>query len=340
MLNKLDIPILQAPMLGVSTPDLAAAVSNAGGLGSVAVGALSANKIAALVEELRQLTAKPFGINLFVIRRFNIDVKAIEFAVKHLAPWRARYDLPPLVLPDDWFADFDAQLNAVIAARPAVASFTFGCLTSDEVTRLHAANIFVIGTATTTDEARQWQAAGVDAICLQGGEAGGHRGSFTPDAQIAPVPIMDLLQSTRDITALPLIAAGGIMTGADIRKFLSAGATAAQLGTAFLRCPEAATSAPWRAALATGNAPTRLTRAFSGRYARGIVNAFMEEMADIETALPDYPVQNILTTDLRAACAKTGSSDCLSLWAGVNYAAARDMPAADLLKKLWQEANV
>ena len=338
MLNTLDISILQAPMLGVSTPALAAAVSNAGGMGSIAIGALSANKIAPLVEELRQLTPRPFGINLFVMRRFNIDAEAIELAAKQLAPWRARFNLPPLPMPDDWFADFDAQLNAAIAARPAVASFTFGCLTRDEVARLHAADIYVIGTATTADEARQWQAVGADAVCLQGGEAGGHRGSFTPDAQLNPVPIMDLLRDARSVTTLPLIAAGGIMTGSDIRKFFAAGAAAVQLGTAFLRCPEAATSAPWRAALADGNAPTRLTRAFSGRYARGIVNAFMEEMADIETALPDYPVQNILTTDLRAACAKAGTSDCLSLWAGVNYAQAREMPAAELLKKLWQEA--
>jgi len=338
MLNKLDIAILQAPMLGVSTPALAAAVSNAGGMGSIAIGALSANKIAPFVEELRQLTPRPFGINMFVMRRFNIDAEAIELTMKHLAPWRERFNLPPLPMPDDWFADFDAQLNAVIAARPAVASFTFGCLTHDEVTRLHDAEIYVIGTATTADEARQWQAVGADAVCLQGGEAGGHRGSFTPDVQRSPVPIMDLLRDARSVTTLPLIAAGGIMTGSDIRKFFAAGAAAVQLGTAFLRCPEAATSAPWRAALADGNAPTRLTRAFSGRYARGIVNAFMEEMADIETALPDYPVQNILTTDLRAACAKAGTSDCLSLWAGVNYAQAREMPAAELLKKLWQEA--
>jgi nitronate monooxygenase len=337
MLTKLPIPILQAPMLGVSTPALAAAVSNAGGMGSIAIGALSANKIAPLVHELHQLTSRPFGINLFVIRRFNVDAKAIELAGKRLAPWRERFSLPPLTPPDDWFADFDAQLDAVIAARPAVASFTFGCLTPGEVARLHDAQIYVIGTATTPDEARQWQAVGADAVCLQGGEAGGHRGSFTPDAQRAPVPIVDLLRDAREIASLPLIAAGGIMTGSDIRKFIAAGAAAVQLGTAFLRCPEAATSAPWRAALA-GEAPTRLTRAFSGRYARGIVNAFMEDMADIEAALPDYPVQNILTTDLRAACANAGSPDCLSLWAGVNYAQAREMPAAVLLETLWQEA--
>lgn len=338
MLDKLDIPILQAPMLGVSTTALAAAVSNAGGLGSIAIGALSANKIAGVVEELHQLTTHPFGINLFVMRRFKIDVKAIELATSRLAPWRARFDLPPPAMPEDWFADFDAQLNAVILARPAVASFTFGCLSPGEVARLHAANIYVIGTATTADEARQWQAVGADAICLQGGEAGGHRGSFTPDAQRAPVPIMDLLRDARDVATLPLIAAGGIMTGADIRKFLSTGAAAVQLGSAFLRCPEAATSAPWRAALAKGNAATRLTRAFSGRYARGIVNAFMEDMTDIEAGLPDYPVQNILTADLRAACDKAGSPDCLSLWAGVNYAQGRELQAGDLLKKLWQEA--
>ena len=221
------------------------------------------------------------------------------------------------------------------------ASFTFGCLTDNEVERLHAANIYVIGTATTVDEAREWQQVDADAICLQGFEAGGHRGSFTPEAQIAPVPINKLLAETREAINLPLIAAGGIMTGADIKSALTAGAAAVQLGTAFLLCPESTISTPWRDALrsAQGDA-TRLTRVFSGRYARGIENDFMRDLVDIESRLPAYPVQNVLTGDLRAACAKAGSGDCLSLWAGTGFAKIREMPAAELVKTLWRKTAV
>ncbi len=339
MLNTLPIPILQAPMLGVSSSALAAAVSNAGGLGSVALGALAPEKIAPLAAEIRTLTSRAFGINLFIQRRAPVDDAAIALAVARLKPWRDRFGLPDIEFPKDWFADFDGQLQAVIECRPAVASFTFGCLTQDETARLHAANIYVIGTATTVREAQAWKSVGADAICLQGGEAGGHRGSFTPEAQINPVPLRQLLQETSDSIALPLIAAGGIMNGHGIAEMLKAGAAAVQLGTAFLLCPESTTNAPWRAALKNTAQPTRLTRAFSGRYARGIVNAFMEDLVDIEKVLPDYPVQNILTSGLRAACAKAGSPDCLSLWAGTNYAAAREIPAGDLLCQLWQEVQ-
>ena len=338
MLDTLDIPILQAPMLGASSPALAAAVSNAGGLGSVALGALAPEKVAGLAAEIRALTTRPFGINLFVQRPAPVDKAAIAVAVAKLRPWRDRFGLSDAVFPRKWFADFEAQLQAVIACRPAVASFTFGCLTAEEISRLHAVDIFVIGTATTTAEARMWEAAGADAICLQGLEAGGHRGSFTPNDQTRAVPLRQLLQATSAVTRLPLIAAGGIMTGRDIAEVLKTGGVAAQLGTAFLLCPEATTNAPWRAALKNAGGDTRLTRAFSGRYARGIVNAFMDDMAEIESALPDYPVQNILTGDLRTACAKAGSSDCLSLWAGTNYANAREMPAAELVRTLWAEA--
>ncbi len=326
-------------MVGASSPALAAAVSNAGAFGSVAVGAMKPEDIAPMVAEVRKLTAKPFGINLFVVRPEAVDKAAVAFAIEQLKPWREKFGLPPQETPANFFADFDTQLEAVIAERPAVASFTFGCLTDNEVERLHAANIYVIGTATTIDEAREWQQVDADALCLQGFEAGGHRGSFTPEAQREPVPISDLLAQARDTVTLPLIAAGGIMDGTGIKAALKAGGAAAQLGTAFLLCPESVTSAPWRAAVKAAQGDvTRLTRAFSGRYARGIENDFMREMREIESRLPAYPVQNVLTGELRAACAKAGSADCLSLWAGTGFEKIREMPAAVLVKTLWQEA--
>jgi len=338
-LSDLKIPLLQAPMVGVSTPALAAAVSNAGGLGGIAIGAMTPEGVPELAADTRALTPRPFNINIFVVREATVDDAALQLALRHLRRWREKFGLAPYpVIPGDWTASFPQQLDALIEARPAVASFTFGCLTGDEIERLHRAGIFVIGTATTPEEVAQCDAADVDAICIQGLEAGGHRGSFTPEAQLQGTLMRDLLRDAVALTRKPVIAAGGIMTGADIRMAVNAGAAAAQLGTAFLLAPEAATNAPWRARLrqATG-AETQLTRVFSGRYARGLRNAFMDDMADIEARLPAYPIQNVLTTELRAAAAAAGDADCLSLWGGAALEPIRALPAAEIVALLAAE---
>jgi len=336
-LSQLPVPVLQAPMLGVSTPALAAAVSNAGGLGAVAAGAMAPDALQRMMAEVQALTACAVNLNLFVQRREPVDRDVVIEAVLKLKPWRDRLGLNPhQTLPPEWYADFDGQLQAAIDSRPAVVSFTFGCLTDDEVERLHRADIYVIGTATTPAEVAQCDAADVDAICIQGLEAGGHRGSFTPTAQQQGTPMQELLRDALSLTRKPVIAAGGIMTGADIRGVLGMGAAAAQLGTAFLLAPEAATNAPWRDKLKTGG-ETRLTRAFSGRYARGIVNTYMDEMLEVEAQLPAYPVMNVLTGEIRAAAVKAGNADCLSLWAGTKFSAARELPAAEIVARLRDE---
>lgn len=330
-LADLQMPILQAPMVGASTPALAAAVTAAGGLGGIAIGASSPAAIRDMIAATRAQTTGPFNVNIFVVREAVVDDAALQESVARLRPWREKLGLPPQpALPPQWTADFGAQ--------PAVASYTFGNLTAPEVERLHNAGIFIIGTATTAEEAIAAAAVGIDAICIQGFEAGGHRGSFTPAAQLQGKPMAELLDEVLAVSRLPVIAAGGIMNGAGIAAALKKGAAAAQLGTAFLLTPEAATNAPWRTRLraATGD-ETQLTRVFSGRYARGLHNAFMADMADIEARLPAYPVQNVLTGELRAAAAKAGNADCLSLWAGTGVPNIRESSAAAIMAQLVEE---
>lgn len=338
-LADLQMPILQAPMVGASTPALAAAVTAAGGLGGIAIGASSPAAIRDMIAATRAQTTGPFNVNIFVVREAVVDEAALQESLARLRPWREKLGLPPQpARPPQWTADFGAQLEALIEAQPAVASYTFGNLTAPEVERLHNAGIFIIGTATTAEEAIAAAAVRIDAICIQGLEAGGHRGSFTPAAQLQGKPMAELLDEVLAVSRLPVIAAGGIMNGAGIATALKKGAAAAQLGTAFLLTPEAATNAPWRTRLraATGD-ETQLTRVFSGRYARGLHNAFMADMADIEARLPAYPVQNVLTGELRAAAAKAGNADCLSLWAGTGVQNIRESSAASIMAQLVEE---
>jgi nitronate monooxygenase len=342
MLDRLAFPLIQAPMLGISTRALALAVCNAGGLGSFAA---AGSAPAGLEEEAAALRSaadgRPFAINLFVLRDAAPDTAGARRAMELLAPWRAELGLPPQALPNRFAEPFADQFAALLRAAPPVASFTFGVLTAEEVAALHARDCWVIGTATTVAEALAWQAAGADAICAQGFEAGGHRGHFLADVEESLVGTMALVPQVRAAVPLPVIAAGGIMDGAGIAAALALGASAVQLGTAFLLAHEAATSPAARGAIAEApHDATRLTRAFSGRHARGIANRFMREMAEVADNLPAYPVQNALTAELRAAAAKAGRADMLSLWAGQGVRSARAMPAAALVAALMHEAEV
>lgn len=343
MLPKLSIPIIQAPMLGASSPQMALAVSKAGGLGSLAPG-LPPDAMRQVIAALRAETDRPFAVNLFILDAVGIDERQVARALELLAPYYAAAGLPPPGIPARWAEDFAAQFEALVDSRVAAASFTFGCLTADQVARLHAVGTAVIGTATTVAEARAWAAVGADAICAQGGEAGGHRGSFltgSPEsASENLIGTMALVPAICDAVSCPVIAAGGIMDGRGIAAALALGAWAVQLGTAFLLAPEAITSPPWRRAIAeAADDPTRLTRAFSGRYARGIENQFMRELRGAERELPAYPIQNALTQPLRAAAARAGNAELLSLWAGQGVRKARAMGAAELVQTLWAETQ-
>ncbi|GGL75909.1 nitronate monooxygenase [Deinococcus aerolatus] len=328
---NLRVPIVLAPMAGgPGTPELAAAVSQAGGLGSLGVAYLTPAQIRETGAAVRRLTPGPFALNLFApqpaARPTQLEVAR---ATAELAPFHARLGLAPPVLTAQAEQDFESQLEAVLDVCPAVLSFTFGRLDARHLEALRARGVLTMGTATGLDEARQLEADGVDAVVLQGGAAGGHRGGWLTDER---ADTLALVQAAAQGVRVPLIAAGGLMTREDVRAVLDAGARLAQCGTAFLRAAEAGTSAPYRSALAAARpGDTVLTRAFSGRTARGLRNAVTEGVAH---PLP-YPFQNALTRQLRAAGAEAGRADVLSLWAGEGVGQGREGSAAQILAGLW-----
>jgi nitronate monooxygenase len=340
LLEALPIPIVGAPMLGASDGALALAVSRAGGLGTLAAGALPPEEIEPAIAAIRAGTDAPFGVNLLMVPPASPSAAVVEAALARLRPWYAELGAPLPEHPNRFAPDFAAQLAAVRRAAPAVATFTFGVLGPAQVRALQAAGTYVVGTANTVAEARAWAEAGADGICVQGAEAGGHHGYFLADIEESLVGTLALTAAVIAAVDLPVITAGGIMDGKGVAAVLALGARAAQMGTAFLLADQATTSAPWRAAIAAApDDPTRLTRALTGRYARGLENRFMTEMRAVEREVPAYPVQNRLTQPLRAAAAAAGEADMLSLWAGQGVKLARPGDAEAMVGRWWSEAR-
>jgi nitronate monooxygenase len=316
--------IVQAPMAGgPSTPELAAAVSNAGGIGFLAAGYKTPDRVKAEIDATRALSDRPFGVNVFVPGP-PADRAAYAAYVESLGPeaGEPRHD------DDHWHA----KLELLEAERPAIVSFTFGCPPRDAIESIEA-EVWV--TVTTPAEAAEAEAAGADALVAQGLEAGAHRGSFSDDDAQEAYGLLALLQLLRARTALPLVATGGIATGAAVRAVLAAGAARAQLGTAFLRCPEAGTSEVHREALGQPR-PTTLTRAFTGRTARGLRNRFVDEHRDAPSA---YPEVHYATAPIRARAREEGDAESLNLWAGQTHELAEALPAGELVRKLTAEAQ-
>lgn len=332
-------PIIQGPTAGGNnTPAQVAAVSNAGALGSLACSLLVPTTIRDQVAQIRALTERPFCLNFFVLQPPQPDDAMLAQAVELLRPIWSSLGWTSLPTPAKWCEDFSAQFELLLELRPAVASFTFDILSAEQVARLRAADIFVIGTITTVAEAQAWEAIGADAVIASGVESGGHRGTFLVPQTEATLGLFELLPQVVAAVNIPVIAAGGIMDGADIARALAAGAQAVQMGTAFLVCDESAIHPAYKQRLLTaGNHPTRLTRIFSGRYARGLENRFMIDMAAVETQVPAYPVQNALTGAIRAEAARRGDTELMSLWCGTGVARARAMPAAQLVQTLMAE---
>lgn len=339
LLDDLPIPIVQAPMVGASLDALTVAVSEAGGMGALAAAALAPADIGPLIDTVRARTKRPFAVNLFSGPKADPAPGEVDAAIARLAPWYAELGLNPPETPNGFAPDFDAQFEALVAAAPPVASFTFGLLAPERVQTLQAAGVLVVGTATTVAEARAWAQVGADGICAQGFEAGGHRGHFQADLESSLVGTLSLVSTIRAAVTLPVIAAGGIMDGRGVAAALALGASAVQMGTAFLLADEATTPAPWRRAIGeAGDDPTRLTRAFSGRHARGIENRFMRLMHGVQDDVPAYPVQNRLTQPLRAAAAQADDPELMSLWAGQGVRLARPGQAAEMIRRWWGEA--
>jgi nitronate monooxygenase len=318
--------IVLAPLAGgPSTPELAAAVSNAGGLGFLAAGYLAPYDFATRLRKTRELTSAQIGVNLFVLDDVGVDDDAIAAYVRELEPEaRARgVQLGRPYFDDDWLEE---KVELIVRADVEIVSTTFGCLPAETIARLQESGTAVWATVTAAHEARAARDAGVDALVVQGAEAGGHRGAWRDDGE--PTPLLELLPLV-DV-GLPLIATGGIADRAGVAAALAAGARAVQVGTAFLLCPEAGTSEPHRRAL-RGGAETSFTRAFTGRSARGIVNRFMVDHPDAPSA---YPHIHHVTLPLRTAARAVGDIDGINLWAGVNFARAEELPAAEVVAQL------
>jgi nitronate monooxygenase len=329
-------PIILAPMAGgPSTPQLAAAVCNAGGLGTLAGAYLKPDQILDDVRQFRALAGKPMCINLFT---GGYEMKAVPDARPMLALLGEAHEtlgLPAPVLPSLPPDPFPGQLEAVLEARPEIFSFTFGIPSPDAMKRLRERGILTMGTATTVEEARLLEKAGVTAIVAQGAEAGAHRGTFLGPFESSMVPAFELVPAIVSAVSVPVIASGALMDGRDIARAFALGACAALLGTAFLLCPEAGTSEAYRRAiLAARTDTTVITRAFSGRPARGLRNTFIEKLQGKEDRILPYPLQNTLTRPMRAAAAKASEAGFLSLWAGQGVTRARALPAAELVRQL------
>jgi nitronate monooxygenase len=324
---------------GLTTPALIAAASNAGALGSMGAAYLTPAQLEADVAAVRARTARPFAINLFAGGEEPFDEARRAQVQPRLQPFRRELGLAETssALPLETLrAQASARFEKVLELRPAVFSFTFGIPAREQLAALRARGIAVVGSATNLAEAQALEEAQVDAICAQSSEAGGHRGTFIGAAEESLVPLEALLAQLVGKVRLPIIAAGGIMDGAGIAKALALGAAAAQLGTAFLDCPEAGTPPAYRAALAAPGSATVITRAYSGRAARALKNRFTEALG--EGPFAPYPQQQQLTKELRAAATAQGRPELMQMFAGEGAPRARRLPAAELIAALMNEA--
>lgn len=329
---------------GASTPGLAVAVSDAGGLGFLAGGYLTPQALAEQIVEVEQRTKRPFGVNFFMPQAPLVDPAAVEAYRDALA-----LELPAASAEiatqlqtadiededDDWYAE---KVALVVLHRVPVVSFTFGLPTEDAVQQMHTVDSYLIATVTSVTEAVAAADRGVDALCVQGPEAGGHRATFATRDEPGVLALGELLIAIREVVTLPLIAAGGIHSGGQIASLLVAGVDGVQLGTSFLRTDESgANSAHQNALIDPRFAETVITRAFSGRPARGLRNAFITIH---ETQAPaEYPQVHHLTKGLRADAARRGDANGLALWAGTGFREAQTGPAAEVVHSLWADAQ-
>ncbi len=329
-----ELPIIQAPMAGgPSTPELTAAVAGAGGFGFLAAGYLSADQLVKSIAETRERTDAAFGVNIFCPTA-PADPVSVRAYAELIAPESDRLGVP-LGEPrwdDDTYGD---KLEIVSSERVPMVSFTFGCPDAEAIDEMHVAGCSVAVTVTSSAEGRFAEQAGADLLLVQGTEAGGHQASFLDHAPNVR-PLSSLLEEVRAATGLPMVGSGGIMTGDQVGDVLRSGAIAAQLGTAFLCCDEAGTSATYRRAIMDRTySETMLTRAFSGRYARGLANGFATRYSD---AAPDaYPEIHHLTRPLRTAATRAGDSSTPNLWAGQGWRSVTSDPARVVVRRIASE---
>lgn len=346
LLHRLGIrhPILQAPMAGgPATPALAAAVSNAGGLGFLAAGYLDPGRLREEIAATRRLTRRPFGVNAFVEGPTDgaADPEPMQAFLERWAREEG-VDLPAGAIPTaaPGQRSHREMAEVVLEAGVPVFSVTFGVPDAACVVELRRAGVLVLGTATTVAEALLLQEAGVDAVVAQGAEAGAHRGSFLPPLEQGLVGTMALVPQVADALEIPVVAAGGIMDGRGIVAARALGAAAVQMGTAFLATPEARVTGAWRERLLAGREDeTVVTRVVSGRPARAIRNRLISGLEASGVPIPPFPLQNSLTRAIRGSGAERGDAGLLSLWAGQGVRLARSLPAGELVRVLVEEAR-
>ncbi|MGO3802793.1 NAD(P)H-dependent flavin oxidoreductase [Psychrobacter sp.] len=336
---NLSYPIVQAPMAGATTPELAATVSNFGGLGSLGSGMTAPDVLTGQIDTIKSLTDRPFMINLMVLSKQEYTTIDTE-----LPTWLSEYyqdNTIECALPKCPAQNFSDQLQVLYDNPVPVSSFTFGIISAEQVQHLKNLGTRVIGTANHPLEAKAWADIGADAVCVQGIEAGGHRGGWLPQSESDPLGLLTLIGQTRACTDIPLIAAGGIMTAQDIKAVQISGAELAQLGTAFLTTDQCGINDTYKQALidaSQGNrsAETRLTRLFSGKLARGLLNNYLRDFAEFENAnaLPPYPQLNAMTKFMRAHAAKNMDAEHLSLWAGQGVSLVKQESTNELLERL------
>ena len=326
-------PIIQAPMAGGPTrPELVAAVSNAGGLGSLGAGYMEPQDMRAAIRAIRELTDQPFGVNLFIPEAVTEDAERIMQSNELLAKYRVELNLPDVEPLATYLPDFTEQLGIVFEEGIKILSFTFGVPTAKELESLQHQGVTTIGTATHLLEAIVLEESGVDIVVAQSFEAGGHRGTFVGNYDQGMVGSMALLPLLADHLSIPIVAAGGIMDGRGITAALALGASGVQMGTAFLTATESGAHPKYKEILPKGTEiTTALTRVFSGKPARGLKNRFIEELQDTEAFLPGYPIQNALTREIRQEAARQDRLEFMSLWAGQGCSLCQNQAAAELI---------
>lgn len=341
-LLNISLPIIQAPMAGgATTPELVAAVSEAGGLGSLGGGYLQPEELRSAIRQIGQLTKQPFAVNLFVTEEQQATAEAIEQARKAVQACCSELHFKIAVVQPPYAPSLENQMRILLEERVPVFSFTFGLPSKQWIDLFKEKGITLIGTATTLEEAKCLEEHKIDLIAAQGSEAGGHRGTFIGSAEDGLIGTAALIPLLVKQLKTPILASGGIMDGRGIAASLQAGASGVQMGTAFLCCTESGIHPLYKKALLNAqNIHTTLTRAFSGKLARGLVNQFIIRMREHETDLLAYPIQNSLTSAMRKEAAKQNRIDFMSLWAGQAVSLCKACPAAQLIKELNEEAGI
>lgn len=337
--HGMTIPVVQAPMAGgPTTPELVAAVSNTGGLGSLGAEYLSPRQIERDVGSIRKLTHRPFAVNLFSPEADEDLAGDLVAVADFLRPYHERQGIGPPELPKSAGENFEEQVEVLCSLHVPIVSFTLGTFPPSIMERLKRDSIYVIGTATTVEEARLLELSGVDAVVAQGSDAGGHRGTFTAEAESVLVGTMALVPQMVDAVSIPVLASGGIMDGRGVVAALALGASAAQMGTAFLACDEAGTNQAFREALLRAHEDqTTITRAFSGRPARGLRNEFTKQWDQSGLTPLSFPWHNALTRPMRAASAAANDAGLQSLWAGQGLRLLHPGSATSIMSRLRQE---